>query len=656
MCKLFWLFCRIVLLVTYVKVAIAKLHTGCKLFTYKSTKFLNNGDVVEVPFGNKKTFGIVIKKTKNPSIEFIKLKLISQRLDYTLPKISIDLMKWMFDFYPDDFGLITRLFVPSDLLVKNREDIDIIKGKKLPLPKPTAEQSSALKIILNKNNNRIMLHGDTGTGKTRVFVDKIRQAIASGKSVLVLTPEIGLTPQLVNDIAEHIHAPIILNHSKLTSAQKRKIWQYALSAKEPAVFTGPRSTLFLPFSNIGLIVIDESHDASYKQNSAPRYQSLHIASFLAGKFKAQIIQSTATPNIDDYYKAKAQGYKFIRMRSPAAGTYASKLHLIDITDRKQFTESPYLSNRLIDSMTKALESKEQIMLFLNRRGSARILQCNDCGWQAICSNCGLPLIYHHDLHLIRCHSCSHKEKSPNFCPSCKSTNLLFKNMGTKALYEHVSKIFKGFKIMRFDADSTSENQYHKYIEKLKSGDVDIIIGTQIISKGIDLPKLSVVGIINADSGLNFPDFRAEEVTYQQIYQTVGRAARGHRLNKSFVQSRLPGNDVITSVMNREWGDFYTYEISKRKLFYYPPFCYLAILKINKKVSLTAQNNCQKIYDYLKTVKGIKTLGPSPSFYEKRAGVYAWQIILKSNKRSTLVSVARKLPKEWTIDIDPISLL
>jgi primosomal protein N' (replication factor Y) len=424
--------------VTYVKVAIAKLHTGRKLFTYKSSTPVSSGNIVEISFGNKKALGIVIDKTQKPSIQ---LKSLNQKLEYCLPKESLRLLQWMFDFYPDDYGLITQLFVPLGLQVKNRSKVEIIKGHNDPLPKPTPEQSLALKAIFNKKNTRVMLHGDTGTGKTRVFMEKITQAINSGKSVLVLTPEIGLTPQLVNDMSKHIDAPIALNHSKLTNAQRRKIWQHALSTEKPTIFTGPRSTLFLPFKNIGLVVIDESHDTSYKQNSAPRYQSLHIASFLASQFKAQIIQSTATPNIDDYNKAKTQGYKFIRMKQTAAGSHKSETHFVDITDRQQFTKSPYLSNKLIASIEKALKSKEQTMLFLNRRGSARLLQCNDCGWQAFCPNCGLPLIYHHDIHIIRCHSCSHKEKSPNFCPQCKSTNLLFKNIGTKSLYEHTSKLF-----------------------------------------------------------------------------------------------------------------------------------------------------------------------------------------------------------------------
>lgn len=640
----------------YVEVAIAKFHTDSNLFTYESDPSVRVGDIVEVPFGKRKTFGVVVNNVKKPTF---KTKKVNQILPYRLPQTTLKLMFFMFDFYAQDYGLITQLFIPSNLLVTSRQKIQtepLATGEGQPLPKPTIEQKAAIKTISDNSAKRIMLHGDTGTGKTRVFIERINQITAANKSVLVLAPEIGLTPQLVNDLVKHTNAPVLVTHSSLTDTKRRKIWENALFANKPTIFVGPRSALFLPFKNLGLIVIDEAHDASYKQNSAPRYNSLHIASYLASTFDAQLIQSTATPNVDDYKKALSQGYKFIRMHRLAAGDYKGDLHLIDITDRTKFELSPYLSNPLIAAIKEALKSNEQTMLFLNRRGSARLVQCNNCGWQAICPNCGLPLVYHQDFHSIKCHSCSFKQPSPSDCPTCGSTDLVFKSIGTKSLFEHVSRLFKDAKIMRFDADSPTSEQYYKYINELKRGEIDIIIGTQIISKGIDLPYLSVVGVINADSGLNLPDFRAEETTYQQLYQVTGRAQRGHRLSKSFIQTRLVNHPVMLSVFKHSWEDFYTYEISKRKTFKYPPFCFLALLKINRKTPNAAKNNAQKIYDFIKNNFAVETLGPSPSFYEKRGGVYTWQIILKAPRRSDLVKIARQIPGEWIVDIDPTSLL
>jgi primosomal protein N' (replication factor Y) len=472
-----------------------------------------------------------------------------------------------------------------------------------------------------------------------------------------LAPEIGLTPQLIHDFKKHIKAPIVLTHSELAPAERRRVWEYALNSNKPSVFVGPRSALFLPFHNLGLIVVDEAHDASFKQNqSSPRYQSLYIAGKLAALHGALLIQSTATPNVDDYEMAKAHDYKIIRIKTQAAGDYKSNLSIIDISDRQNFVKSPHLSNQLVDAVKNALKNNEQIMLFLNRRGSARLVQCSNCGWQALCPNCGIPLIYHHDYHAIRCHTCNFKEAAPAKCPKCESIDLNFKIIGTKSLVEHAQKLFPKAKIMRFDADSLAAERLHRNIDVLKKGDVDIVIGTQLISKGIDLPRLSVVGVINADTGLNLPDFRAEETTFQQLYQVTGRAGRGHVLSNSFIQTRLPDHPVMQAVLNRSWDDYYRYEIDKRQKFNYPPLCFLALIKVQKKTSNSAKNTSQKIYDSLIKNKATLLLGPSPSFYEKFGDYYTWQIILKAHDRANLVSELKNLTSEWTVDIDPTSLL
>jgi primosomal protein N' (replication factor Y) (superfamily II helicase) len=274
----------------------------------------------------------------------------------------------------------------------------------------------------------------------------------------------------------------------------------------------------------------------------------------------------------------------------------------------------------------------------------------------MCPNCGIPLVYHHDYHIIKCHTCSFKDDSPTDCPQCGSTDLTFRTIGTKSLYDHIKYLFKDAKIMRFDADSSAPDQYYRHIDDLKSGKVDIIIGTQIISKGIDLPKLSVVGVINADTGLNLPDYRAEETTYQQLYQITGRAIRGHRKSKCIIQSRISDNPIMASVLQRDFEGFLNYELLKRKKFYYPPYCYLAMIKVSKKTPISARSTSEKLYKMLITFRGIEVLGPSPSFFEKKKGYFTWQLILKSPKRSLLLDAAKIVPPDCIVDIDPISLL
>ena len=640
---------------TYVTVALAKVHTSNKFYTYETSETVSIGAIVQVPFGNRIAWGVIMDMVKKPTFSTKKITKLSP---FVLPASSLELMNFMFDFYPDDKGLITQLFIPSNISINPHNlEANILMGKDKPLPNPNEEQQIALKVINNKKTNRVLLHGDTGTGKTRVFLDKAKQILSSGKSVLILAPEIGLTPQLIHDFVKHLNSPIVLTHSELTPSERRRVWEYALNSQKPSVFVGPRSALFLPYKNLGMIVVDEAHDSSYKQSqSAPRYQSLHVTGKLAAIHKSLLVQSTATPNVDDYEIAKVHGYKIIRMKTQAAGVYKSNLSLVDITDRQKFTKSSYLSDQLIDATTIALNKGQQIMLFLNRRGSARLIQCSNCGWQSLCPNCGLPLIYHHDHHKIFCHSCSFKEVAPAVCPECNSIDLSFKVMGTKSLVEHTKKLFPKAKIIRFDADSTASEQLHRNIDVLKNGDVDIVIGTQLISKGIDLPKLSVVGVINADTGLNLPDFRAEEMTFQQLYQVTGRAGRGHVLSNSFIQSRVAEHPIMQAVLHRSWEDYFKYENAKRQKFDYPPKCFLAVIKIHKKTSKVAENICQKTVEELSKDKSISVLGPSPSFYEKLGSYYIWQIILKSHNRSKLVSVLRNLSNEWIIDVDPTSLL
>lgn len=640
---------------TYVNVAITKQHSGDSFFSYHTEETIAIGQLVEVPYGRTSARGIVVAIVKKPTFA---TKQITTILPYALPRPSLELLHFMLSFYSDDYGTISQLFIPNNFARKPQaKEANVHHGDGEPLQNPTPEQSVALDIINEPSNNRILLHGDTGTGKTRVYTEAAIKHLKAGESVLILTPEIGLTPQLIADVKKYIDAPIVVSHSQLTPVERRRVWEYAASNKNPTLYIGPRSTLFLPFNQkIGLIVVDEAHDASYKQNNSPRYQSLHIAAKLANIHKSQLIQSTATPNVDDYYIAQKNGYKIIRMKTPAAGSLQSTTQIIDITNRDLFKTSQYIADEAVDAINNRLQLGEQTMIFLNRRGSARLIQCAQCGWQALCPRCGLPLTYHHDIHIMRCHSCNYKANSPSSCPKCHGTDLAYKSIGTKSLAEHVQQLFPKANIMRFDADSTASEQLHRNVDKLKNGKVDIIIGTQLISKGIDLPKLSLVIITNADTGLNMPDYRAEETTFQQIYQVTGRVGRGHKLSKSFIQTRLPENPVMEAALKRSWEQYYAYELHKRKQFSYPPFCYLAIYKIYKKSPKSAEAAAEKGFNKINQLSGISLLGPSPSFYEKINDEYCWHIIAKSSKRSLLLQAAKQLPSGWIVDLDPTSLL
>jgi primosomal protein N' (replication factor Y) len=451
--------------------------------------------------------------------------------------------------------------------------------------------------------------------------------------------------------------PVHVIHSQKTPAHRKKIWQIAQKNEKPSLYIGPRSSLFLPYKNLGLVVIDEAHDNSYKSMQSPKYSGIYIAAQLAKIHSAHLVQSTATPNVSDYSALTSRNIPIARMTTIAAGVEQPAIGaVIDMTDKSQFSTHRLLSDPLLKAVSDALDKNEQSMLFLNRRGSARIVQCNSCGHIELCPTCGLPMTFHHDTHTLSCHVCATHTKATSQCSNCSSVDLLYFSPGTKGLEQEVAQLFPKARVVRFDLDVSAKDAIHKKLKELQTGEFDIIIGTQLISKGFDLPSLSVVGVLNADSGFAIPDFRAEEITFQQLYQVTGRVGRGHTLSKFFIQTRQPHHPVIEAALIRNWQNFYEYELHKRKQFSYPPYTYLALISITKAKAITAQKAAEAMALELARNARISLLGPSPSYHETAQGGSTWQILVKSASRSALVKALEDVPNEWSIDVDPTSVL
>ncbi len=639
----------------YFEVLVARVHTGRRLFTYSSDHMLPRGSIVRIAYGKKNVLGIVVQSVEQPA--FV-TRAITETVPYTLPDEHMNLLLWMCQYYTDDFGDIASQFIPARFPKRSPSTKASVhtEGASLPLPPPTTEQQKALCALQTLPAARLLLHGDTGTGKTRVFLEAIKQHVAHGKSALVLTPEIGLTPQLVQSIVDHVPVRVYVTHSNLTEAQRRAIWIACHTSKEPVVCVGPRSATFLPITNIGIVVIDEAHDDSYKQLQSPRYRTLDVATKLASLHKAQLVQSTATPNASDYRIAEQQGYQIVRMTQKAAGAHTGTVELIDTTQRQLFGASYYIADDVIAATRTALQAGQQALFFLNRRGTARSVSCQACGWKPACRACDIALVYHHDRHILQCHSCGKVYATPVACSSCGSTDITYRGLGTKSLVIELTKLFPGARIQRFDADSTSAERLSNHIVQLKRGDVDIIVGTQTITKGLDLPKLAVTCAVQADDGLQFPDYRAEELTYQQLYQLIGRALRGHTASRSFIQTRQPEHDLFQALMSQDWDRFYRHEMYKRQQYLYPPYRHLALCSITMKRQKSAATTAAKAAEQLKQSDQLQVIGPSPSFYEQSPRGYTWHIIAKSRKRSALVRIQDLLGPKWTVDIEPHSLL
>lgn len=639
----------------YVEVVVAgATYHGDEALTYSSKTELGTGDIVIVPLRNRRVLGVVVKITVKPVFP---VKSVLEHTDLPpLPGQLIELMFWIKTYYPSPFGIVTQQFLPKGLPKKPVEALSLEDYPPTPLPVLTPDQESVLGAI--GHTGTYLLHGETGTGKTRVYIELARRSLEEGKSAIILTPEIGLTSQLANDFRHVFKDRVIVIHSQLTEVTRQRLWVSILKQKRPLVIVGPRSALFSPVGSVGFIAVDEAHETAYKQDQSPYYHASRVAAKLAELHGAPIILGSATPLVTDYFMAEAKHRPILRMEQLASGTdkdYA--VQVIDLRDRSKFTRKAYLSDELISATARTLEKGEQVLLFLNRRGTARVVFCDRCGWQATCPHCDLPLVYHGDTHSMRCHTCEYKAPSPISCPVCHNVSVVFKSIGTKAIVDDITGVFPDARIMRFDTDNKKSERIEQHYDAVKDGDVDIIIGTQTLAKGLDLPRLSLVGVIIADTSLYFPDFSAEERTYQLLTQVLGRVGRGHRAGRAILQTYSPDSLLLQAIMKKDWQTFYQKELEERKAFLFPPFCYLLKLTCRRASQKSVQQAATDFVKYLASLGlHIRIEGPAPAFHERIQNKYQWQIIVKAKSRDELLKTVALLPSGWSYDIDPMNLL
>ena len=507
--------------------------------------------------------------------------------------------------------------------------------------------------------NTYLLHGVTGSGKTRLYIEKAAQVITAGSSVIVLTPEISLTSQLAASFRQVFGDRVVVVHSKQAPASRRLAWLATLTAKEPLIVIGPRSALFSPLPKIGLIVIDEAHEAAYKQQQAPQYQAGRVASYLSSLTRASLVMGSATPSISDYYLAKAKQKSIIVLKHNASKNNNVKRHVtvVDRKDNSLFERSGFFSRPLVSAVKTALKNGEQSLLYLNRRGTARLVMCENCGWQAACPHCDLPLTYHGDRHELRCHSCQYHAPVQMSCPECRHPSIIFKTAGTKAIVDEAERLFPGARIARFDTDNLKAERFEEQYEAVRSGDFDILVGTQLLAKGLDLPRLSTLGVLLADTSLYMPDFSAQERTYQLLTQVLGRVGRGHVAGQAIIQTYHPDHAVVQAAIAGDYKTFYEAELASRKQFMFPPFCYLLKLTVRRASIKSAESAAVQLKsDIEASGRRVRVEGPAPSFYERLQNKYQWQLVLKASDRSELLGVIASLPAGWSYDLDPLDLL
>ncbi len=633
-------------------------RAGSDVFTYASDQPLAIGGIVTIEVGTKTLVGIVIGEVPKPSYATKPIASIIE--PDPLPAPLVATAQWIASYYATPLAVVLQTILPRGLTKKRRTLPKALSHPKRNRTKNVLnpDQSSALETIRAMSPGTALLHGVTGSGKTRVYLEAAKETLAAGRSCIVLVPEIALTSQLVADF-QHDIPDILLTHSGQTESERHQTWREALASTRPRIVIGPRSALFTPLADVGLVIIDECHEPSFKQEQAPRYSALRVASTLMHHASGKLVMGSATPLIADYYVARQSRRPIITMpRSAVTNAIPPAVTTVDMTKRGNFDRHYFLSDHLLASIDATLADGHQVLLFHNRRGSASTTLCTNCGWYAGCERCFVPLTLHADSHELICHICGRTHRVPTVCPECGYTDIVHKGIGTKLIESEIRKLYPSSTIARFDGDTTTDDTVHQRYQELYDGHIQLLIGTQVLAKGLDLPHLRTVGVVQADAGLSLPDYSSSERTFQLLAQVIGRVGRSTHPTQVVVQSYQPNSQVIRDALAQDYAAFYERTLGLRRTTQYPPFCFLLKLTCAYKTEATAVKNSRGLASTLRQAGlDIEVLGPTPAFYERIRDTYRWQLVVKSSSRQALLGALQLVPpKNWQYELDPISLL
>ena len=514
-------------------------------------------------------------------------------------------------------------------------------------PLSEAQQDAMNKIgVQFMGKNVVLLHGVTSSGKTEIYIHLIQKAIEEGRQVLYLLPEIALTVQMTRRLQRVFGSRLGIYHSRYSDAERVEIWKKQLSDEPYDVILGARSAVFLPFSRLGLVIVDEEHETSFKQQDpAPRYHARSAAIMLARMYDgAKVLLGTATPSMESYNNALTGKYGYVSLTTRYKDVALPDIHVVDIKDlyRRKMMRGPF-SPELLDAMRAALKQHKQIILFQNRRGFAPMVECKVCGWVPKCKNCDVSLTYHRSMNVLTCHYCGYTYAVPHQCPNCESTELLGRGYGTEKIEDRVRELFPDARIARMDLDTTrSAGAYQRIIGDFSSGRTDILIGTQMISKGLDFSGVTVVGILNADTMINFPDFRSHERAFNMMEQVAGRAGRKSRQGQVVIQTSQPDNPVIRYVTGHDYLGFYSEELADRERFHYPPFTKIINIYLKHRDDSVLTEMSVRYSNMLRQVFAHRVLGPEAPMVARVQNLYIRQIVLKMENEASMPKVKRIL--------------
>lgn len=486
-----------------------------------------------------------------------------------------------------------------------------------------------------------LLHGVTSGGKTEIYIHLIRQAMAAGKQTLYLLPEIALTAQLTERLRRVFGNRLGVYHSKFPDAERVEIWQKQLTTDDYDVILGARSSVFLPFRRLGLVIVDEEHETSYKQQDpAPRYHARSAAIVLASMYRAKVLLGTATPSVESYYNALSGKFGLVELTERYGDAVLPHIEPVDIKElyRKKRMSGPF-SPFLLQKMRESLEAREQVILFQNRRGFAPMVECRACGWVPRCKNCDVSLTYHKGTDVLTCHYCGYTYRVPRACPACGGTELASRGFGTEKIEDDIRQIFPEARVARMDFDTTrTRSAYERIIADFEAGKTDILIGTQMVSKGLDFDRVSVVGILDADLMMNYPDFRAHERAFQLMAQVAGRAGRRGKRGLVALQTKSADMPLVRQVMENDYRSFYLRQADERRSFRYPPFCRLVYVYLKHRKEDVLGSAAQLMADCLRGALGDRVLGPDRPPVSRIQALYIKKIVIKVEPQASMSKI------------------
>lgn len=541
-----------------------------------------------------------------------------------------------------------------------------LKSKKIEqetLVSLTEEQKSVIEKVLEKKDRfaPFLLHGVTGSGKTEVYMRLISEVLKEGKEAIVLVPEISLTPQMVDRFRSRFQDQVAILHSRLSVGEKYDEWR-KIERKEVSIVIGARSAIFAPFQNLGMIIIDEEHSTTYKQENMPKYHAIDVALYRAKYHHIPIVLGSATPSLESYTRAKLHVYELLEMKH-RVNHALPEVQFVSMKEEMRM-KHPVISRALEQEIQTRLEKREQVILLLNKRGYSRVVTCKRCGETDMCPNCDIPLIYHKEKGEMQCHYCNYHKPVWKTCPHCHGTSFTTYGMGTEKLEEYVKKRFPTARILRMDADTTSRKGSHeRMVEAFSKQEYDLLIGTQMIAKGLDFPQVTLVGVLESDNSLNIPDFRSAERTFQLLSQVAGRAGRNEKPGKVILQGFQLDHYSIVYASRHDYIGFYQEEMKIRKKLKYPPFRNLSCIQLKGKDDQYLMKEANKIRNYLQKNSDLQILGPSFSSMPKVNQIYTVQLILKYQKSPMLISQLKFLQEQYAtgkkckleVDLTPIRI-